>query len=239
MSELKRVGFFHFGTYEKCDPVGSLEAEIKKRKKLELADTLLVLPEAFNVRGGYYNMSPELDLNARDQLQTISAERGIVFVAGIIDRIGGSNSAYLIDGREIPELLTRKRAPGLPLYTPCETVEDNFIRCRGVGITALICDDAAYAYGDGLMQTVSRVRHLKMKHSVLCIPACMRPTQALSTATRLGNSISVVLASGDKEQHSGIVHGGQEKIPGRLDQNEIHLCVLEPETAAGDASNQA
>jgi hypothetical protein len=238
MSELKRVGFFHFGSDEKCDPLGSLEAEIKKQEKLELAGALLVLPEAFNVRGGYYSDrpqlgdKPQLDQRAVPRLQTLSAERGIVFVAGIIDGVGGNNSAYLIDGRATPKLLTQKRTAGRPcLYTHCEASEDRFIPFRGVGITALICDDAANATGDFLSQTVSRVKNLNMKHSVLCIPAYMRPTVARDTATRWGKLISVVLANGDKEQHSAIVFGGQEKIPGRLDQNEIQLCDLEPGSA--------
>src|ERR1035438_4642938 len=96
---ITRLGFFHLGSDEKDDPVGSLEAEIRKREESQLENTLLVLPEAFNTRGGYYIDRPQIDQRAIPRLQTLAAERGTVFVAGIIDRVGGSNSAYLIDGK--------------------------------------------------------------------------------------------------------------------------------------------
>jgi predicted amidohydrolase len=229
MSQLRRLGFFHFGSVEKADPVGSLEAQIAERPK-SLEDTLLVLPEAFNTLGGYCSDTPQLDPDALSRLQTISAERRIAFVAGIVDNIRGCNSAYLVDGRETLELLTRKRTGGRPcLYEPCATVKDRFIPYRGVGITALICDDAAWTYGEDLQLTVRRVEELKMKISVMCIPACMRPTDSHGTATRWGKAISVVLANGDQERPSVLIHGRQEIIPERIDRNEIQVCDLEPE----------
>jgi hypothetical protein len=61
MSAIKRVGFFHFGSNIKDDPVGSLEHEIGKFAETELESSLIVLPEAFNARGGLYQPNPDLD----------------------------------------------------------------------------------------------------------------------------------------------------------------------------------
>jgi hypothetical protein len=60
MSEMKRVGFFHFRSDEKCDPLGSLEAEIKKQEKPELADALLVLPKPSTCGEGITAIGPNL-----------------------------------------------------------------------------------------------------------------------------------------------------------------------------------
>src|ERR1035438_1979096 len=102
---ITRLGFFHFGSDEKADPVGSLEAIIAERPKSELEGTLLVLPEAFNTQGGYYSDRPQVNQRAISRLQIVSVERGIVFVVGIVDRIKGCNSAYLIDGRATLEAI--------------------------------------------------------------------------------------------------------------------------------------
>ena len=119
---IKQVGFFHFGGRTKQDPIGSLEVEIAKRPKLQLLDTLLVLPEAFNALGGYYSSTPALDPDAIRRLQIISTEFGIVFVAAFVDKIRGPISAYLFDGEATQELLTRKRTDGWRcLYTGSET----------------------------------------------------------------------------------------------------------------------
>jgi hypothetical protein len=69
MKSIKRIGFFHFGSDEKTDPVGSLEIEIAKLSEPELKDSMIVLPEALNARKGYYRPTPELDPKACLRLQ--------------------------------------------------------------------------------------------------------------------------------------------------------------------------
>jgi hypothetical protein len=155
MSSIGRVGFFHFGSDEKEDPIGALTSAIEKwfREQRsnpigaipELTDTLLVLPEGFNVLNGYYAPKPELDANACFRLKALSTTRGITFVVGLIEKLKGQNSAYLIDGNTAPQLLSRKRTIGagtLDLYAPCQTFEEEAVLHRGIGITALLCDDA-------------------------------------------------------------------------------------------------
>ena len=63
MSSIKRIGAFHFGSDEKDDPIGSLEVELQERPDLQWRDSLIVLPEGFNVRGGYYSMAPKPELS--------------------------------------------------------------------------------------------------------------------------------------------------------------------------------
>ena len=61
MPSIKRIGFFHFGENNKADPVRSLEEEVARHSPSALKDSLIVLPEAFNARGGLYQPDPELD----------------------------------------------------------------------------------------------------------------------------------------------------------------------------------
>jgi len=228
MRPIRQVGFFHFGSMEKDDPVGSLEFEMAKYPEAQLRDSLLVLPEAFNARGGYYNAAPALDSDALPRLQRISAERGIVFVAALVDRIKGPMSAYLLDGTAPPQWLTSKRTHGWRcLYTGSETKEDRLIPHREVGIGALICDDAACTFGDAQKLIVERIKNLMMKHTVLCIPSCMTITDSRGTASRWGNSITVALANGSSSQASVLVHRGCELRNACPFENEIKLCDLD------------
>jgi hypothetical protein len=66
MSSIKKIGFFHFGSVEKNDPIRSFEVELQKEPGPQWRDSLIVLPEAFNVLKGYYSMGrePELDPQA-------------------------------------------------------------------------------------------------------------------------------------------------------------------------------
>jgi predicted amidohydrolase len=238
---IKRIGFFHFGSDAKTDPVGSLEAKLNSASDPKLRDTLLVLPEAFNVRGGFYSTLPELDHGACSRLRTISAERRVVFIAGIIDSIGGSNSAYLFDGRSDPKFLTSKANGGRDgLYAGCEAAFTP-INCGGLGIGVLICDDAMWSsYGEPQQRILTSIKGLGMEHSFLCIPACMSDTDAFGVARRWGTSISVVLANGDKRRPSVLIHNRHPEIAQeRLDKNEIQLCDLEPDAGAGDADRLA
>src|SRR5665213_3203996 len=95
---LNRVGFFHFGCAdkEKGDPVGCLETELGRRTGLR--NNLIVLPEAFNARGGYYGIPIDLKENAMTRLQRLSVLHHVSLVAGLIEGIGGYNAAFLING---------------------------------------------------------------------------------------------------------------------------------------------
>lgn len=165
MTSIERVGFFHFGSDRKDDPVGSLAAKIAECAAHQTGNSLMVLPEAFNVRGGLYAIDAALDLDAISRLQALSVRHGITFVAGIIDRLGGSNLACLIDGNCPPVVLSRKQAGGRDcLYTPSSGDHTIAALQAGIGITALVCDDAGYA----ARAEADRARVLASQPAAIC-----------------------------------------------------------------------
>jgi predicted amidohydrolase len=240
MPLIKRVGFFHFGDKEKADPVRSLEEEVAKHSTSALKDSVIVLPEAFNARGGLYQSDPDLHPHALTRLQALSAKRGIVFVAGLIEWIGGPNSAFLIDGNSVPVLLSRKRCGSWDsVYKAWSQDETSAAGIGGIAITALVCDDAGRAVHseDERGDVLSRVRQLNAVCNVLCIPAFMTITDSLGTARLWANSITVVVANGCGSYPSVILHDGHEHISKqRSGENEIGLCDLwySIERCAGD-----
>jgi hypothetical protein len=53
---LRSVGSFHFDSTDQSDPVRSLKASLETAAEgTDLGDCLIVLPEAFNIRRGYWN----------------------------------------------------------------------------------------------------------------------------------------------------------------------------------------
>jgi hypothetical protein len=84
---LNRVGFFHFGEKDHKNPIGSLGSKLCESTK-GLAGSLIVLPEAFNVRGDYWDPDNQAqpDPNVKDTLEKIAQHFNVAFVVGFIDR---------------------------------------------------------------------------------------------------------------------------------------------------------
>src|ERR1035437_9016215 len=101
---------------------------------------------------------------------------GRPFVIGLIEEVGGYNSAFLIDGDIFPDPLSRKRSGGQNgLYKPCPTGEYDAVLCRGIGVMALLCDDSI-GTEENRKSTLTRTEKLHSDHNILCIPSCMRNT---------------------------------------------------------------
>jgi len=65
---INEIGFFHFGKNTE-DPIGSLKScllgTMADSNRKDLAHSLIALPEAFNVRSGYWNPPRKMDLSMR------------------------------------------------------------------------------------------------------------------------------------------------------------------------------
>lgn len=143
---LERVGYFRF-VDEFATPICALtkaiEAERERHPNGDISNSLIVVPEAFNI-GHDYDL-PASDLRPREileKLHELAAPLRITFVVGILDR--RRNSAYWVDANG-PELMCHKMGDDLKgLYKRCLRNPDrrNPIACANARIGVLICMDA-------------------------------------------------------------------------------------------------
>ncbi len=126
MSFRKR-GFFHF-VQNHADPLGELRRSLDREKAKEsIEDSLIVLPEAFNIRK-YYKANGDSDHDPRvlTDIQLIAGEFQVAFVVGvIISEEGGPNppysSAWLVDSDGSRLICRKKWRDGTTgEYTPCD-----------------------------------------------------------------------------------------------------------------------
>jgi len=171
----EKIGFFHFGR-DWGNPIQALEDMLEAKRRSEcVADSLVVLPEAFNIGKSFWDDGDcNYDPSVLARLGDIAEHLHLTFVAGLStsdDRPKTGkpyNSAYLIDLGTPPILLCRKQEQS-PDYTPYLNGGPNVVQCRGVSIAALICADVLQPYPQ-------RFQHLKTAlgaQGVLCVPAHM------------------------------------------------------------------
>src|SRR3989442_2606033 len=97
---LGRIGFFHFGKHHDR-PTEELRLAIDDAG--DLSDSLIVLPEAFNIRKAYRDQAPcNIERSVRSQLRSIAKQFHVALVVGlIVKELFGSkpphSAAYLID----------------------------------------------------------------------------------------------------------------------------------------------
>lgn len=172
---LSKVGFFHFGEKGHKDPIGSLRSKLCESTKDRLAESLIVLPEAFNFPGDYWDSNNKAQLvpNVKDALEKIALHFNVAFVVGLIDSDARS-SAYLIDGHDRPKLICCKVANDkLGRYKPCtdNDAATNPVPYKGSCVAALICNDASNGR-DRRRALMERMDALASTSRILCIPAC-------------------------------------------------------------------
>jgi predicted amidohydrolase len=195
------IGFFHFGK-DHGKPILALDAAISdfKCKGGTLENSLIVLPEGFNLGRHYYGTEPpKVDLSILDWLAGVSTAFRCAFVAGLIvaDTLGVNppySSAYLIDGLCQPRqpILTRKKKKDntetsrvfpdhnwVANYTAFLDYEPRALAHRGLAIAALICLDAQSDmepredYDLRCDAVAKMLSDCKCQHRLLCIPANM------------------------------------------------------------------
>jgi predicted amidohydrolase len=192
-SDIKGVGYFRLQRgYEKALEAIDCALEKVRAKGTALEDTLIVLPEAFNIKTCYFSRDkPDINPAICDELADRSQTHGCAFVAGlIIDDTPGvypcHSSAYLIDGVSTQMLLARKGCKDdaevssvreanrdwAPKYTALGSFKSNSIKYRGIALGALICMDAEC---DGYCEALAKTLHSHdADYTVFCVPARMK-----------------------------------------------------------------
>ena len=191
---LKRLGYFHYGSEDRSKPIGSLEVAINEAcKHSEVKDSLIVLPEAFNLRVPYEEGAlRKLEGNTEESLKALAAKFDVAFVAGLIR--GLCNTACFIAGEGEPHVLSQKvgEDSACPsVWEPCEPI-DAVVRHHQACIAALICRDCEEDL-PRRNQLVSRIKNCACP--VLCIPANTRWYETSQIGDNLPD-INIVIANG-------------------------------------------
>jgi hypothetical protein len=184
---IRNIGCFHLGSARKLRPLDSLEKYIKtalaENGETYLADSILVLPEAFNLIGEYepresYNVEPSSGIKYR--LTQLAHQLDAVFVVGLIDndeanaRVPPFSATYLITAACCVRLSRKtgrddmaKGTWGATLYQASLQPEDTpFLYGGETWIGGLLCMDADSAQPKQV-QVDNRDRHFQLKAQML------------------------------------------------------------------------
>ena len=206
MNDLKAVGVFHFGNPDKSGPLGSLKETLATAP--DPTDTLIVLPEGFNVPGGFYPGN-DPDPSVRSALLELSEAQGIAFVAGLIDDDPRYNSAYLIDAacKESIRLLSRKRQQPGQNYISDPQYESEPVLHRGFGIASLICHDLKVCDDDTRKNLIDHPAWAECGRRILCVPACSTNSRQLEPWSALWTHAVCIAAANGSMQDNSFVQG--------------------------------
>ena len=187
VENFKGIGVFHFGEYEKREPIKSLLSALD-RCSSAFTDFLIVLPESFNRPGGYWS-EVRPDPSIKCKLIELYQERKVAFVVGLIeDREAGPrcNVAYLLDGApngkrdfELTWKFCELESMGTRSPHFCSTPVDH----RGFAIAALICNDfidcpvecinpRKEELAHGRKKLLADLSRIPSTRKVVCVPAC-------------------------------------------------------------------
>lgn len=211
---------------------GSLRASlIEAAKDADISGSLVVTPEAFNVRKGYWYPDRELDPSIRIALTDLSTKFKIALVTGLIeegDAQGpGYSSAYLIDG-QASHLLTRKMEnDGSENYRCCTEDFDKPVEYGGLSIAALICMDAA-DFSQRNQQQAAVLEQMALhgtKKKLLCVPSHMMSYGSKEVALAWPVGVAVVVANSSPKQPS-VLRFGTEARCCRVNESVVKITDL-------------
>jgi hypothetical protein len=241
-----RVGFFHFVQAHE-DPLGELTVFLRKHLSGRLDQSLVVLPEGFNL-GREYNINPALAEQTRKKkalfdarcilqyLDGIAAARAIVFVVGLIDE-GRRNSAYFVDGKSTPRLICHKmNDDGSGEYDCCEECYQGQNPVEGFSVGALLCMDACEEpvkddRSRHRIEAANKRRErllagLESRGGILCVPGAFNAERSSWHATAKplrGLIIANCLATQDSHI---FVNQCNPVIPAVRDANEVRFADI-------------
>jgi hypothetical protein len=196
-----KAGYFHFGKNH-SEPIGALRSELVKTNggkpssdSGDLKDSLIVLPEAFNIRKRYKedgNQPSDNNPAIIGDLQRLADEFGIAFVAGlIVDRQDGIHppysSGYFVDGSGHALMCHKISQDGFEgkNYTPYPEWEHSdphnplvLEEDQSLVIGALICVDATPGTRNltertRLERLMSRMDECDVTCRIVAVPACI------------------------------------------------------------------
>jgi hypothetical protein len=209
---ITRIGFFHFGTRADGHPVETLKRELESEeaKGTDLAECLLVLPEAFNIVGDY--RPTPADPTISRSLIKLSKDKRVAFVVGLKTRklgcCGPFNCAYLIDGCTRKRLACKSSQDSAGGYAPRPYFRA--VLHRGHTIAALICLDA------------TRTTDIR-ENVILCVPAHFTmetPKQVVEVWA--GKSKALVVANSSDQHPSVICVHGHSEMSGETDRSSTN-----------------
>jgi hypothetical protein len=232
---LRTGGVFHFGKRnEEADPIASLRSSLRDPSVLyDLRECIVVLPEAFNVRGDYWTPGRRhIDGSITAALKEVSIEFGVALVAGLVENENGRlgcNSAYLIDGGA-NKLLSRKMIDdGSGVYKPCTENCDQPLVHRGVCLAALICVDGLQFNRNSpsrrQAQLLLRMSECKTGSAVLCLPAHTLEYYTPGVALSWPSYLHILVANSHHLQPSVIRRSGGSASETEHKGTENKICL--------------
>jgi predicted amidohydrolase len=176
LKTIEMIGFLHCVDTGRPGPIAKLQEVIEKKVARErtndpewrIANSLIVLPEAFNLGEYCKESTPAPPQEFLAALQRLADRWQITFVAGVLD--GRLNSASIIDGRNA-EVMSYKTGDDLTgVYDPYTGDADpcNPIDFVNASVGTLICmdaDDASRSHH----QFFERLKE-RHGHKIVCIP---------------------------------------------------------------------
>jgi hypothetical protein len=231
---LQKIGFFHFANPDKSQPLASLKARLDERGKDDLKDSIVVLPEAFNLIGEYepqehYNVVPSV--NVKHSLTQFAKQFDMVYVVGLIDNDEPDrpdspySSAYLITSTCCCRL-SRKMGKddladcphGQRIYQPFPQPSDTPSQViQEACIAGLLCMDALTWPNPSDTWNDNKERHrslnglIQNKGSalpILCVPARMTNT-ATKNIEKTWPDVHFILANacppGDSNTYPSVI----------------------------------
>jgi len=233
---LRTGGVFNFGKRnEGADPVASLRACLQEPSVwFDLTESVVVLPEAFNVVGEYWVPNRRrFDASISSSLRKISVDFGVALVAGLIENESsglGYSAAYLIDG-DVRKLLSRKMKDDRSgVYRPCPTAEsDELAPYRGIYLAALICVDGLdfnpHGPSDRQSTLLRRIAGCKPSATALCVPSHSAEYYTPGVAQNWPSYLHVLIANSSPGQPSVMRISGKGAAGPEFKGADNRICM--------------